>query len=190
MRKLLIIAALSATMFMFDTDSVFAGRRSSHGCSSGGCNSGGCSSGCYSGGCNSGGCYSGGCGAYSGGGSYCASCSGGMVVGGCPGGVCSLGGGGMVVASTTPVNTSATLAVALPADATLTIDNTTTTTSTGALRTFRSPALESGKEFEYTLKAQVVRDGKNVEVTKTVTVRAGEETRVQLDIPVQVASAQ
>jgi uncharacterized protein (TIGR03000 family) len=186
MRKLLILAALSATMFMFDTSSAFAGKRGgSKGCSGGGCGGGGCSSG-YCGGGSCGGGYCGG--GYAGHGSYCATCSAGSV--GCSGGLCAVGGAAPVsLALNYSSEAPATLLVSLPNDATLTIDNTPTPASTEAVRAFRSPALEAGKEYEYTLTAKGVRDGKAVEVTRTVTVRAGEETRVQMDFPVRVASA-
>jgi uncharacterized protein (TIGR03000 family) len=76
----------------------------------------------------------------------------------------------------------ATLVVSLPADARLTIDGDATS-STSDVRVFTSPALESGRDFSYTLKAEIVRDGTTQSVTRTVTVRAGEETRVTLNIP-------
>lgn len=67
--------------------------------------------------------------------------------------------------------------VSLPADAKLLIDGHATV-STSSERTFVSPALEVGKEYQYTLTAELVRDGKNVTETKTITVRAGETTAV------------
>jgi uncharacterized protein (TIGR03000 family) len=73
----------------------------------------------------------------------------------------------------------ATLIVSLPADAKLTIDDSPTT-STSAERTFVSPALKPGQDYNYTLKAEMVRDGKTVNVEEKVTVRAGEATRVTL----------
>jgi uncharacterized protein (TIGR03000 family) len=73
--------------------------------------------------------------------------------------------------------------VSLPADARLTVDDTVTK-STSATRTFVSPALETGKDFHYTLKAEVVRDGKTYTTIRRIAVRAGEETKVSLDIPV------
>jgi uncharacterized protein (TIGR03000 family) len=82
----------------------------------------------------------------------------------------------------------ATLVVELPADATLTVDGTATT-STSASRTFVTPALEAGRTYHYTLTAQVMRDGAVQTVTRQVAVQAGEETRVSLDIPAgQVAA--
>ncbi len=80
-----------------------------------------------------------------------------------------------------PTNT-AKLYVTLPADAKLTIDGTPTV-STSETRVFESPSLTPGKTFYYVLKATVVRDGKTETVTKEVTVRAGEDTRVRIEIP-------
>jgi uncharacterized protein (TIGR03000 family) len=56
------------------------------------------------------------------------------------------------------------------------------TKSTSETRTFISPALEQGKkEFHYTLKAEMTRDGKPMSQTKTITVRPGQTTEVNLD---------
>lgn len=85
--------------------------------------------------------------------------------------------------TTTALPSSATIVVSLPADARLTVDDVVTQ-STSATRTFVSPALESGKDFHYTLKAEIVRDGKTYTAIRRVAVRAGEETKVSLDIPV------
>ena len=46
----------------------------------------------------------------------------------------------------------ATIIVSLPADATLTIDDAATV-STSSLRVFTSPILPNGRDFHYTLKA-------------------------------------
>ncbi len=73
----------------------------------------------------------------------------------------------------------ATLIVSLPADAKLVIDDTTTA-STSAERTFVSPNLNPGQDYNYTLKVEVVRNGKTIRAEEKVTVRAGEETRVTL----------
>jgi uncharacterized protein (TIGR03000 family) len=77
----------------------------------------------------------------------------------------------------------ATIVVELPADATLTVDGAVTS-STSNLRVLVSPELPLGKEFQYTLTAKVVRDGKPLQVEQTVAVRAGEESRVSLSLPV------
>jgi uncharacterized protein (TIGR03000 family) len=77
---------------------------------------------------------------------------------------------------------SATMVVDLPEDAILMVDGSATTASSSS-RTLVTPALEPGKSFQYTLTAQVTRDGTTQTVTQQVTVRAGEETRVSLALP-------
>jgi uncharacterized protein (TIGR03000 family) len=156
-----------------------------HGCH-GGC-SGSCS-GYYScsgyGGCY-GGCYGGAC--------YGGACYGGACTGGYPG--CA--GGGMMMAPGGPagekikempkekekgkeeVLAPATIVLSLPADAQVTLDGVVTT-STSASRTFVTPDLTPGTEFVYTLSAKIVRDGETRSVTQKVSVRAGEESRVNL----------
>jgi uncharacterized protein (TIGR03000 family) len=84
---------------------------------------------------------------------------------------------------------SATIIVELPADARLLVDGQATV-STSSVRVLSSPSLQAGKDFQYTLKADVTRNGKTVSTTRTVKVRAGEETRVTLQLPEAVASAQ
>jgi uncharacterized protein (TIGR03000 family) len=80
------------------------------------------------------------------------------------------------------------LYVTLPADAKLTIDGEPTT-STSESRLFVTPSLTPGKTFYYELKATVVRDGKTETVTKQVAVRAGADTRVNIEIPEAAADA-
>ena len=82
---------------------------------------------------------------------------------------------------------SAVIVVSLPADAKLTIDDEATT-STSDQRVFVSSNLPTGQEFHYTLKAEVVVNGKSVVVSEVVTVRAGEETKVTLGAPTGVAA--
>jgi uncharacterized protein (TIGR03000 family) len=76
----------------------------------------------------------------------------------------------------------ATLVVSVPAQAKLSVDGYVTKSS-AAVRTFTSPALENGKEYVYTLTAEVVRDGKPVRASKEITVRAGELYNVSLVLP-------
>src|SRR5262249_34337215 len=76
----------------------------------------------------------------------------------------------------------ATIVVSLPANARLLIDDSVTTSTTGT-RVFASPALEPGKDFYYTLKGELRVDDRTLTASKPVKVRAGEETRVQLDFP-------
>ena len=74
----------------------------------------------------------------------------------------------------------ATIIVSLPADAKLTIDNAATQ-ATASPRVFTSPVLPAGRDYHYTLKATMVRNGQPVVVSRQVTVRAGQETRVNLE---------
>lgn len=93
-----------------------------------------------------------------------------------------------VIAAPAVQTTSARLVVTLPGDATLKIDGRATTSTSGQ-RVFQTPALEPGKTFHYTLEAEVVRDGQARTVTRKVAVRAGEETRVDLEVPAMSAVA-
>jgi uncharacterized protein (TIGR03000 family) len=77
---------------------------------------------------------------------------------------------------------SATIVVDLPADAKLSIDDEPTT-ATGSNRVFVSPALNPGREYHYTLKAEIVKDGKPVAVEKVIAVKAGEVTSEKLTLP-------
>jgi uncharacterized protein (TIGR03000 family) len=74
----------------------------------------------------------------------------------------------------------ATIVVNLPANARLLIDDAATT-ATSARRVFVSPTLPAGKDFHYTLKAEFVRDGKTITVSREVAVRAGGESNVDLN---------
>ena len=51
-----------------------------------------------------------------------------------------------------------------------------------------SPALLPGQSFNYTLKAEFMKDGQTMSVTKLVEVRAGAETRVTFASSEAVAS--
>jgi uncharacterized protein (TIGR03000 family) len=177
------------------------------GCYGGGYCGGGCSGSCHGGrrfghkhgghGCH--GCtgYSV-CGGYCGGGycggGYCGGCHGAVIISPCAGGVPC--GGAVMPGSMAPpageklkempkekgkeeVSAPATIVLSLPADAKVSI-NGVVTTSTSATRTFVTPELAPTTEFEYTLSAQIVRDGKTLSVTENVTVRAGQETRVNI----------
>jgi uncharacterized protein (TIGR03000 family) len=178
--------------------------RGGGGCMGGGCMGGGCMGYVASCGCTGGGHIlggrrhgGGGCTGYGGGG--CTGYGGGGCTGygggGCTGshgiyGGCTGGGPGRTgeelkkMPKEEPKKTGmapapATLIVSLPADAKLMIDDTATT-STSSERTFVSPTLNPGIDYNYTLKAEVMRDGKKVQVEEKVTVRAGQETRVTM----------
>jgi uncharacterized protein (TIGR03000 family) len=190
MKKSILIVALAALLVLADGQLASAGRRGGRGgCGGGGCGGGGC--GGYVGGCGGGGC--GNYGGYMG----CATCGGpgGYVMGGgrvvagggpiCANGMCSIGGSAVVQGN----EAQATLLVNLPADATLTIDDEATASTSGN-RVFVTPPLETGREFHYTLKAKVVREGQVQTTTRRVAVRAGEVSRVELTIPATTGTAQ
>ena len=161
-----------------------------HGCSGysschggGGCHGGGLFShgggGCHGGAaCYGGGCHGGG-GCYGGGACYGGGCCGGGVpaTGDKPKDMPKPGDKPKDKEDEVSTTAPATIIVSLPAEAKLSIDDAATT-STGAVRTFVSPALENGREFHYDLKAEM--NGKSL--TKRITVRAGEETRVDIDM--------
>lgn len=73
--------------------------------------------------------------------------------------------------SVTPDN-SGMLTIWVPYDAKVTI-NGMATKSTGSRRTFVSYDLKPGFSYKYDVKAEIVRDGKIVEDTKTVVLTAG-----------------
>ena len=82
----------------------------------------------------------------------------------------------------------ATVVVTLPADARLTIQGRATK-STSGVRTFVTPPLRPGQGYRYTFKAQFVREGQTITVTRDVPVRAGRQTAVSLDVPGTAAAA-
>ncbi len=51
--------------------------------------------------------------------------------------------------------------------------------TTSERRTFNTPVLEDGQAYYYELRAEVVRDGKPVTVTKRVTLKAGDVVRAR-----------
>jgi len=74
----------------------------------------------------------------------------------------------------------ATIVVNLPADATLTIDGEQTQSTSGT-RVFVSPPLQQGKTYQYTLRAEVNRDGRRETTSRTVDVQAGRTANVNID---------
>jgi uncharacterized protein (TIGR03000 family) len=73
---------------------------------------------------------------------------------------------------------SARVVVRLPEDARLFVDNDPCPL-TSAERSFNTPRLRPGVPYEYTLRAEVTRDGRAVKESKKVSLRAGEETVVE-----------
>jgi uncharacterized protein (TIGR03000 family) len=87
-----------------------------------------------------------------------------------------------------PASASAILIVNLPAEAKLIIDENATQSTSGTRR-FTTPPLEPQKDFYYTLKGQLVRDGQALTASRRVRVRAGEQTEVTLEFPAATLSA-
>jgi uncharacterized protein (TIGR03000 family) len=81
-----------------------------------------------------------------------------------------------------PERVTATLIVRLPANAILILDDYTST-STSSTRSFVTPPLVEGKDYHYTLSAEFGRGSMNVTLKEVISVRAGKETIVDLDIP-------
>jgi len=149
----------------------------------------GCSCGCYCG------CYGGGwcgCGCYGGyGGCWGCGCYGGFAAMPYGGGYYASTGvsyGTPVAAVTQPQQQTATIVVNLPADAKLTIDGQPTR-STATRRVLQTPELQNGYTYYYTMRAEVVRDGRPVEQSQRVEVRPGRETVVSFNLADAVASS-
>jgi len=73
----------------------------------------------------------------------------------------------------------AKVSILLPADAKLTF-NGAVAAGTGESRVYLTTDLEPGRDYEYVLMAEVMRDGQMMTATQRVIVRAGEETAVAL----------
>lgn len=71
----------------------------------------------------------------------------------------------------------AILAMQVPADAKIWVQGEATKQD-GAVRTFVSPPLEPGKAYTYAVKAQWKENGKAVEQSQSVTVRAGNRSQL------------
>ncbi|MBL8800160.1 MAG: TIGR03000 domain-containing protein [Planctomycetia bacterium] len=70
------------------------------------------------------------------------------------------------------------ITVRLPENARLYV-NDDQCTLTSETRSFQTPQLKSDKEYSYTLRAEVVRDGRTVSEVKRVTFKGGEQVDVQ-----------
>jgi len=76
----------------------------------------------------------------------------------------------------------ATLRVEVPASAKFYI-NDMPTTATAAVRTFKTPRLEPGSTYTYTVKAELPTDGGVAEVSRQVFVQAGKVTVIDFSDP-------
>jgi len=69
--------------------------------------------------------------------------------------------------------------IQLPSDAKL-LFNGVAATGSGDTRTFLTPDLDAGRDYEYVLTAEVIREGRTLIATERVIVRAASDTRVTL----------
>jgi uncharacterized protein (TIGR03000 family) len=74
------------------------------------------------------------------------------------------------------------LAVNVPEDARIYV-NGQATTSTGSSRQYVSRDLQTGFNYTYEVRAEVVRDGRAIEQVKKVDLRAGETANLAFDFP-------
>jgi uncharacterized protein (TIGR03000 family) len=91
-------------------------------------------------------------------------------------------GGGAAPAETGMRRLDGLLAVNVPEDAKIYV-NGQPTSSTGGARQYVSRDLQVGYNYNYEVRAEVVRDGRTVEQVKTVNLRAGDTARVAFDFP-------
>jgi uncharacterized protein (TIGR03000 family) len=68
--------------------------------------------------------------------------------------------------------------VELPADAKLFIDDQLMKT-TSETRSFNTPALDKDQTYFYDLRAEIVRDGKQISVSKRITLKSGDVVRTR-----------
>jgi uncharacterized protein (TIGR03000 family) len=177
-RSFAIICLSVAAWVLAGPMSAYAGHRShgSHGSSGGSYGSHGSSGGSHG---SSGGSYGSSGGSHgSSGGSYGSHGSSGGSYGshGSSGG--SSGGESAYYSSDT--DQRASLVLDVPSDAKVYFQEQPTT-STGTRRSFRSPALESGKTYVYTIRVDLERDGRVVSNTQKARVRAGSRIELAFD---------
>jgi uncharacterized protein (TIGR03000 family) len=84
--------------------------------------------------------------------------------------------------STSMRGTDGLLAVNVPDDAKIYV-NGQATSSTGGTRQYVSRDLQSGMNYTYEVRAEVVRDGRTVEQVKKIDLRAGETAKLAFDFP-------
>jgi uncharacterized protein (TIGR03000 family) len=84
----------------------------------------------------------------------------------------------------------ATIVVNLPAGARLKVNNVMAGQSSSGSRKLVSPPLERGKDFHYTLRAEMVRDGRTLTASKRIAVRAGQVKKVALEFTAPAGTAE
>jgi uncharacterized protein (TIGR03000 family) len=72
----------------------------------------------------------------------------------------------------------ATVVIKAPTDVRITVDGQETPRQ-GSEESFTTPALEPGSTYSYTIKAEAVRDGRPVTVTRRLKVQAGRESHLE-----------
>jgi uncharacterized protein (TIGR03000 family) len=82
-----------------------------------------------------------------------------------------------MAASALTSSNQAVLVLDVPSGAKLFLNDAETKATGAAQRRFITPPLETAGNYSYVVRAEIVRDGKTIVETKTVSVRAGEETR-------------
>ena len=83
--------------------------------------------------------------------------------------------------SATPSNQT-TVVVTLPTDARLFVDGQQMNL-TGEVRQFRTPDLQAGSKYAYTIRMEVERNGKTVDQTQTVNLEPGKTAQVHFAEP-------
>jgi uncharacterized protein (TIGR03000 family) len=94
-----------------------------------------------------------------------------------------------VARNSTPADGSARITVSLPADARLYVDDVPFNSTSGT-RAFNTPKLEAGRDYTYTLKAEIVRNGQTRSDSRRVVFQAGKEINVDFrDLETSTATA-
>jgi uncharacterized protein (TIGR03000 family) len=79
-------------------------------------------------------------------------------------------------------STTATLLVNVPAESKVYLQDQQMTL-TGPVRRYVSPSLTSGRDYVYTVRVEMERDGKLVSKTAEARVRAGAQVNVTVSLP-------
>lgn len=92
------------------------------------------------------------------------------------------------MAATSPPKERATLVVTVPRDAKVYFDDQATST-TGEERTFKTLPLTPDGTYSFTVKAEVVRDGKTFVTHEQIQFRAGETAKIALEVGPRAVAA-
>jgi uncharacterized protein (TIGR03000 family) len=83
-------------------------------------------------------------------------------------------------ASADMANNAVLLNLRVPASAEVWLEGSKTAQG-GSFRSFISPALEPGRDYSYEIRARWMQDGRAIEQTRTVTIRAGDRLTLNLN---------